>query len=216
MSRSQRRSTGSIHRSAFSLSALIFLLVVPVLLAGCGSETKVTRVDETVVTDFSGRWNDTDSRLTAQTMVKEALGSAWLENSTSAKGRQPVVVVGTILNRSHDHINVQTFVSDLSRELSNSQKVTFVAGRGEREEIREERREQAANAREDTQKAPGKELGADYILKGHIADFQDESEGVKAVVFQVDLELIDLESNVKVWSAQKKIKKIAERKRRVF
>jgi hypothetical protein len=54
------------------------------------------------------------------------------------------------------------------------------------------------------------------MLKGHIADVQDETEGVKAVVFQVDLELIDLESNVKVWSSQKKIKKVVERKRRVF
>jgi penicillin-binding protein activator len=200
-------------RSAFSL---LFLAIVPALVAGCGSETKVTRVDETVVTDISGRWNDTDSRLVAQTMVKEALASAWLENYTRDKARQPVVVVGTILNRTHDHINVHTFVNDLSRELSNSQKVTFVAGKGEREELREERREQAAHAREDTQKAPGKEIGADYMLKGHIADFQDEAEGLKAIVFQVDLEMIDLESNVKVWSAQKKIKKVAERKRRVF
>jgi uncharacterized protein (TIGR02722 family) len=190
--------------------------VVLLLLGGCGSETKVTRVDDTVVTDLSGRWNDTDSRQTAQTMVKEALGSAWLENYSRDKARQPVVVVGTILNRTHDHINVHTFVNDLSRELSNSQKVVFVAGKGEREEIREERREQAAHAREDTQKAPGKEIGADYMLKGYIADFQDEAEGLKAIVFQVDLEMIDLESNVKVWSAQKKIKKIAERKRRVF
>ena len=29
-------------------------------LAGCGAETKVTRVDAGVVTDFSGRWNDAD------------------------------------------------------------------------------------------------------------------------------------------------------------
>jgi hypothetical protein len=198
------------------MAALLALVMSPMLLTGCGSETKVTRVDESVVTDFSGRWNDTDSKLVAQTMVKEALASSWLESATRDKARQPVVIVGTILNRSHDHINVQTFVNDLSRELSNSQKVTFVAGRGEREEIREERREQAAHAREDTQKAPGKEIGADYMLKGHIADVQDETEGVKAVVFQVDLELIDLESNVKVWSAQKKIKKVVERKRRVF
>ena len=31
----------------------------------------------------------------------------------------------------------------LERELTNSQKVTFVAGKGEREEVRTERKEQA-------------------------------------------------------------------------
>jgi len=149
-------------------------------------------------------------------MVKEALVSPWLENYVRAKSRQPVVVVGTILNRSSEHINVQTFVTDLSRELTNSQKVTFVAGKGEREEVREERREQAAHAREETQKAPGKEIGADYMLKGDISSILDESEGVKAVFYQVDLELIDLENNVKSWFGQKKIKKVVERKRMLF
>jgi len=192
------------------------MLAGTILLGGCASETKVTRVDSGVVTDLSGRWNDTDSRMVAETMVKEALGSPWLENYTRSKSRQPVVVVGTILNRSHEHINVQTFVTDLSRELTNSQKVTFVAGKGEREEIREERREQAVHALEDTQKAPGKEIGADYMLKGNISTILDESEGVKAVYYQVDLEMIDLENNVKSWFGQKKIKKVIERKRLLF
>lgn len=186
------------------------------ILAGCGHETKVTRVDAGVVTDFSGRWNDTDSRMVAEAMVKESLGYPWLNNFSQSKQRQPVVVVGTILNRSHEHIDVQTFVTDLERELTNSQKVTFVAGKGERDEIRTERKEQAMYAREDTQKAPGKETGADYMMKGTIATILDEADGTKAVFYQVDLQMIDLESNAKVWYGQKKIKKVVEKKRTVF
>ena len=185
-------------------------------LAGCGHETKVTRVDSGVVTDLSGRWNDTDSRMVAESMVKEALQYPWLGNFSSAKQRQPVVVVGTVLNNSHEHINVQTFVTDLERELTNSQKVTFVAGKGERDEIRTERKEQAMYAREDTQKAPGKETGADYMMKGTIATILDEADGTKAVFYQVDLQMIDLENNAKVWYGQKKIKKVVEKKRTVF
>lgn len=192
------------------------LLALSLWLAGCGAEAKVTRVDPGVVTDLSGRWNDTDSRQVAEELVKQALSYPWLDNFVKSKNRQPVVIVGTILNRSHEHINVQTFVQDLARELTNSQKVTFVAGKGEREEIREERREQAVHAREDTQKAPGKELGADYMMKGSISTILDETDGVKAVFYQVDLEMIDLESNVKSWFGQKKIKKVIERKRTIF
>ncbi len=192
------------------------LLALSLWLAGCGAEAKVTRVDPGVVTDLSGRWNDTDSRQVAEEMVKQALSYPWLDNFVKSKNRHPVVIVGTILNRSHEHINVQTFVQDLARELTNSQKVTFVAGKSEREEIREERREQAVHAREDTQKAPGKELGADYMMKGSISTILDETDGVKAVFYQVDLEMIDLESNVKSWFGQKKIKKVIERKRTIF
>lgn len=205
-------------RPAFSaLAALpLMFLCTTVWLTGCASGTKVTRVDESVVTDLSGRWNDTDSKQVAEEMIRQSLASPWLDNFTRAKTRQPVVVVGTILNRSHEHINVQTFVTDLSRELTNSQKVTFVAGKGEREEVREERKEQAAFAREDTQKAPGKEIGADYLLRGNISTILDEAGGIKAVFYQVDLEMVDLENNVKSWFGQKKIKKIVERKKTIF
>lgn len=185
-------------------------------LPGCGQATKVTRVDAGVVTDLSGRWNDTDSRMVAEAMVKEALGYPWLGSFTQSKQRPPVVVVGTVLNRSHEHIDVQTFITDLERELTNSQKVTFVAGKGERDEIRTERKEQAMYAREDTQKAPGRETGADYMMKGTIATILDEADGTKAVYYQVDLQMIDLETNAKVWYGQKKIKKVIEKKRTVF
>ena len=191
-------------------------LVVFLMGAGCGKETKVTRVDTGVVTDFSGRWNDTDSRQVAEAMMKEMMSQPWLGNFTRDRGKAPVVIVGTVLNRSHEHINVGTFVTDLERELTNSQKVTFVASKAERDEIREERRDQAVHALEDTQKGPGREIGADFMMKGYISTIQDESDGVKAVFYQVDLDLIDLENNVKSWYGQKKIKKVIERKRFLF
>ena len=207
---------GSVVRDLSRFSVAVVVGVALAALNGCAQETKVTRVDSGVVTDLSGRWNDTDSRMVAESMVKEALEYPWLGNFSQAKHRQPVVVVGAVLNNSHEHINVQTFVTDLERELTNSQKVTFVAGKGEREEVRDERKEQAMYAREDTQKAPGKEIGADYMMKGTIATILDEADGTKAMFYQVDLQMVDLESNAKVWFGQKKIKKVIEKKRSIF
>ena len=99
------------------------LIVLATLGSGCGKETKVTRVDTGLVTDLSGRWNDTDSEQVAETMVKEALSYPSFPKYVKAKGHQPIVVVGTVVNRSHEHINTQTFITDLERELTNSQKV---------------------------------------------------------------------------------------------
>lgn len=194
----------------------VLCLACSLLLTSCGHETKVTRVDTETVTDLSGRWNDTDSRMVAEEMIKTSLDSAWLANYTKEKSRQPVVIVGTVVNRSHEHIDIQTFVNDLSKELINSGKVKFVATKGERDELREERRDQAIHALEATQKGPGREIGADYMLKGYISTILDEQDKTKATYYQVDLELIDLESNEKSWIGQKKIKKVIERKRTVF
>lgn len=204
-----------VQRSSLLLTLPLTLCALAILV-GCGSAKNVTRIEPGVVTDLSGRWNDTDSRMVAETMVKQALGSPWLDEYRQQAKRKPVVIVGTIRNRSHEHIDVNTFVNDLSRELTNSGKVTFVASRDEREEVREERLEQSTHAREDTQKAPGKEIGADFMLKGDISTILDEADGTKAVFYQVDLEMIDLGNNVKSWFGQKKLKKVIERKRTLF
>jgi hypothetical protein len=149
-------------------------------------------------------------------MIREMLSRPWLNQFTTREGRQPVVIVGTVLNLSHEHINTHTFITDLEREMTNSQKVKFVADKSERQEIREERLDQATHSREDTQKAPGREIGADYMMKGRISTIQDEAEGTKAIYYQVDLELVSLVDNVKSWYGQHKIKKIIERKRTLF
>ena len=65
------------------------------------------------------------------------------------------MIVGSVRNRSDEHINTETFVKDLERALINSGEVEFVAARGERGEIREERKDQAAHASESTAKEEG-------------------------------------------------------------
>lgn len=197
-------------------SGLFLGLVGFYFLVGCATGPQVTRVGTETVTDISGRWNDTDSRLVAEEMVKDALTRPWLESFAKTKGKPPTVIVGTVVNRSTEHINVQTFTKDLERELINSGRVEFVAAKGEREEIREERKEQALHSTEETQKGPGKEIGADYMLKGVLNSIPDEAGGIKAIFYQVDLELFDMANNKKVWSGQKKIKKVIERKKLGF
>lgn len=184
-------------------------------MISCGGKT-VSRVGTDTVTDLSGRWNDTDSRLVAEEMVKDSLNRPWVDNFMKKSGKEPTVIVGTVVNRSHEHINVQTFVNDLQRELTNSGRVSFVAGKGEREEIREERIDQAKNSADETVKGPGKEAGADYMMIGTINTILDEADGTKAVFYQVDLEMVDMANNKKVWLGQKKIKKIIEKSRVKF
>jgi PBP1b-binding outer membrane lipoprotein LpoB len=92
---------------------------VGLVLAGCGGKS-VKRVETEKVIDISGRWNDTDSRLVSEEMIQDALNRPWLQNYRNLSGKNPVVIVGTVRNRSHEHINVQTFVKDLERALINS------------------------------------------------------------------------------------------------
>jgi uncharacterized protein (TIGR02722 family) len=185
---------------------LAFLAVVA-LLAGCGGGKTVTRLDTESVTDLSGSWNDTDSRLVAEEMIGDCLSRPWLTEFAAAKGAKPVVTVGTIRNLTSEHIAMETFVSDFERELTNSNQVRFVASRPQRDEIREERFEQAEFASKETAKKLREETGADFILQGGIKTITDQEGKDKVVFYQTDLELINIESMEKVWIGTKKIKK---------
>lgn len=121
MTWSRVQSRARAHCAVWLLSLVPSLLIV--MGGGCASQTDVTRVDTNAITDLSGRWNDTDSRLVAETMVKEAIASHWLDEFTHENHRSPVVVVGAILNKSYEHIDTDTFTIDLERELSNAQAV---------------------------------------------------------------------------------------------
>ncbi|UCC81371.1 MAG: penicillin-binding protein activator LpoB [Candidatus Zixiibacteriota bacterium] len=173
----------------------------------CGSSRKVTRLETDTVTDLSGKWNDTDSRLVAEEMISDCLSRVWVTDFAAAQGRKPVVTVGSIRNRSSEHINTETFSKDFERELINSGKVRFVASREQRGEIRDERMDQQQYASEETRKRLAQETGADFLLYGSINSITDQIEGTQVVYYQTDLELINLESNEKSWIGTKKIKK---------
>ena len=188
------------------------VLLVGLILAGCAS-VKVDRMDVDETVDLSGRWNDTDSRLVSEEMVRDVMSRPWIDRYRGGRGKDPVVIVGSVRNRSDEHINTETFVKDLERALINSGEVEFVAARGERGEIREERKDQAAHASEATAKEEGEETGADFMLQGAINTISDRIEGKEIKYYQVNLELIDIQSHRKVWIGEKKIKKLVKRNR---
>ncbi|MBA3581800.1 MAG: penicillin-binding protein activator LpoB [Gammaproteobacteria bacterium] len=200
---------GSKYQYAFAIIGLVGLLSIG--LSGCAG--KVERIDANSTTDLSGDWNDTDSRLVAEEMIKDALSHPWVMQFTNSNRRNPTVIVGTIDNKSHEHVNVETFVNDMARALINSGEVDFVANKNSRNELREERQEQDIHATEATRKAAGQEIGADFMLKGSINSIIDAVAKEQTRFYQVDLTLISLKDNKIVWVGQKKIKKAVSKKR---
>jgi hypothetical protein len=192
-------------------------LALLLAVAGAACSTRVDRLDAGEVKDLSGAWNDTDSRLVSEEMIRDSLSRAWLQEwDRNNGGKRPAVIVGEIRNLSHEHINVNTFTSDMERALINSGKVDFVASKAERKGVREERKDQDIHAREDTRKAMGQELGADFMLSGTINTIVDPSGSTQVRYYQVNLTLISLTDNRKVWVGQKEIKKLVTRSKLRF
>ncbi|MDB4892855.1 MAG: putative conserved lipoprotein [Gemmatimonadetes bacterium] len=202
------------HRSSFLVgvrasAALLLLLAVD----ACYSK-RVTRIEPSAVTDLSGRWNDTDSRLVANQLVEQTLAAGWAKRYTDLHGGEaPTVIVGTFSNRTLEHIQLGTFVKDIESALITTGSARVVASGAERAELRAERKDQQQYSRADTRTRPGQEMGARYALTGELQAIEDVDGRERVVFYQVDAALVDLETNTKVWVGQHKIKKYVERAR---
>ena len=64
------------------LAAAALLALAAATLGACNNK-RVARIEPTAVTDLSGRWNDTDSRLVANALIEQALGASWLAQASA-------------------------------------------------------------------------------------------------------------------------------------
>ena len=129
------------------------LIVLTTIFTACSSGKSVQRIDPDKAVDLSGRWNDTDSKLVAEAMIKDCLGRPWHSDFKQANDqKKPVVIVGLVKNRTHEHINAETFINDIEKEMINSGLIRVVQDPEFRENLRKERGEQQEFASAETKK----------------------------------------------------------------
>ncbi len=189
------------------VSFFSLLILLSVLAFSCRNARQVQRVDPDTQIDLSGRWNDTDSRLMAEDLITQFKGMPWVEEFRTAKSRKPVLVVGLVRNKSHEHIDTETFIKDLEKSVIKTGTLSLVQAGDKRNELRSERADQQEFSSSETRKKWGKELGADFILQGTLKSIVDQYNKEQVTFYQVDLELVDMETNEIVWMGDKKIKK---------
>ena len=190
---------------------VIFACVLLLVLTGCESTRSVSvdRIDASTAIDLSGYWNDTDIRIVAETLVKDCVNAPAIENYIRNNRMLPVVIVGSFKNDTDEHIDTSIIVKKFETALINSGRVDFVASSSERQEIREERLEQQEWASEETAKRLANEYGADFMLIGSVKTSVDMVDNKTVRTYFVYAELIDIETNRKLWIGENsEIKKL--------
>ena len=189
----------------------LFLGVLALSLVGCAqAPSKVYRVDPQQEINLSGKWNDTDSQLVSEEMIATCINAPWAGRFIDETGKLPVLLVGTIYNKTDEHISSDVFISDLERAFIDSQRAKIIQGGTALDEIREIRQSQLSFTEPDTRRFL-RELGANFVMQGKINKIADTDANRVLYFYQVDLELIDIETVEKVWIGQKKLKKYVER-----
>lgn len=196
------------------MKAILALIITSVLImTGCAG-TQVERVDASKEFALTDKWNAKDSQLVAESMIEDMMTFPWVQRFTAETGKAvPTVIVQNIYNKSAEQIPVDTFINDLKRAALRSGRIDFVVGGAQRQDVRDERVEQAANASTETAKPFGEEIGADFALSGTITSIVDQLKNRRVTYYQTDLILIDMRTNRQVWAGQNKIQKIQEKSR---
>ena len=203
----------NFQQTSKSILATVMVLGTVVFLNGCGKNVKVARVDSGKEIALTDKWNDEDSRLVAEEMINDMLSYPWISQFNQRfPGKEPLVTVQRVRNKSHEHIAVDTFVNDIKRAVIRSGKAGFIATLEERQDTRAELADQDMNASADTRMEMGEEDGANFALSGTINSIVDQLDNQRVTYYQVDLKLINLQTAREVWNGSKKIKKFMERK----
>jgi penicillin-binding protein activator len=192
----------------------VLSLGIALALTGCVSEPGpgVSRVDSSTQLDLSGYWNDTDVKIVSESLVDECLAAPRLAEFAKKTGKAPVIIVGYFRNDSDEHIDTSIIVKKVEMALVNSGKVDFVASKDERQDVRDERQDQQSWATEDSAKELAAEAGADFMLIGSVKTIVDRAGGISSRTYFVSYELIDIQSNKKIFVGENSsIKKVIRR-----
>lgn len=194
---------------------LTLIAAATLFLVACGPppgpSTRVQRINPNAQVDLSGKWNDTDANQVAKAMIKDCLTRPWSAKFKAEKGRDPVVRLYPIRNRSDEHINWRFFTKQVEMELINSGVVKVVSSLDEADTQRMERTDQARHASDETVKVQGQETGSDFTLNGYIITENDAVDGQEVRAYVTTMELTNSESNQKVWMKVHRIKKVISR-----
>ena len=175
------------------------------LLTSCARS--VSRVDPGTQIDLSGRWNDSDSRMVAQKMINDLLGSEKFKDYSKELNKKPSIIVGLIRNKTSEHIDADNYIKKMELAIYNSNVADLVESDSFRDKLRQERAEQQDFASSNTATKWGKEQGANLMLFGEMTSETDVYNKRKVVNYITTLFLTDIETNKRVWYGQEEIKK---------
>lgn len=190
----------------------VVLLGLLVLITGCLSTQTTQWLHPDTVLDVGDKWNDTDSKRVAEEMIGDALSRPWLrQHQEDNNGKNPVVVIGKITSWCREYVNTHIFIDYLQAALTQSGEVTFVENKGADAYIQDKQESTVFHDSGETAKQAAGGADADYQLLGEVNSVTNLQGESYIKFYLVNLSLVNIETNEKIWIGEKKIKKMLTR-----
>jgi uncharacterized protein (TIGR02722 family) len=155
------------------------------------------------------KFNETDMRMIADTMIKSLVESRVIAEQKKA----PVVLVTLVKNRTEEHIDMKSMTDKIRVALVKSGRFRFTE-KEVRSEMAEELEYQGNSGYVDpsTARQKGKQIGANYFLTGEITDRVQQVGDKKYVYYKATFNLVNIQTGILDWTDEKEIRKFYKKK----
>lgn len=180
-------------------------------LSGCGGRQFSQGSYDDMAEDrlLDDKFNESDMRMIADTMVKSLTDSAVIRELKKA----PVVLVTLVKNRTQEHIDMKSMTDKMRVALLKSGRFRFT-DKEVREEIAGELDYQNQSGYVDaaTARQKGRQIGAQFFLTGEVTDRVQEVGSKKFVYYKATFNLVNIQNAMFEWSDEKEIRKYYQKR----
>jgi len=171
--------------------------------------TKGKYVNPERVDLLSDKFVESDLQMIADTLSDSLIADPVVDSL----GRKPAIIQSLFTNATDEHIDILSLTNMIRQNLMKSHKFRFLNNRL-RGELAEEY-EYAASGYVDSQtaKLKGRQIGADWLISGHITSIKQPVGKTEIVYYKTTLEVTDLETSEILWADEVEIKKQFTRKK---
>ena len=195
-----------------SLKIIGPVLFLASLFAGCGGPRAFTKGeydDPTRVELLDDKFNEADMQQMSDTVIKAMVACQYVAKAP----KPPVVIVEKVQNRTQEHIDMVAMTDMIRTALIKTGKVRFV-NKEERGTLDDEYKYNESGAVSGpTQKAKGKQIGADYILSGALATNIQEVGRDKFIYYKLTMNLTSMDTSTIDCSEEKQVRKKYEKQK---
>lgn len=157
---------------------------------------------------LSDQFVETDMQKIAKDLSKSLLNS----DIAKSNGKKPAVLMSLFTNATDEHIDMISFSQKIRTDIYKGQKFTFLNERL-RESMKKEYEYAASGfVSPETAKKKGSQIGAAYLISGHLSSIRQPVGRREIVYYKTTLELTNLETGRIVWTDEVELKKSFRKK----
>jgi len=170
--------------------------------------TKGKYIEPEEVKLLSDKFVEADLQTISDRLTESLLGSELMLTNQ----KKPAIIISLFTNGTDEHIDILSLTNMIRTKLFKAKRFTFLNERLRKEIAKEYEYQGSGYVSPETAKMKGKQIGADWVISGHISSIKQPVGKQEIVYYKTTMEITDIESSAILWADEIELKKAFKRK----